>query len=148
MNPSDSSSQADGLSISARFFRFFLSGGVGFLIEAVVLTTLVKSFDFNIYLARAISFSLAVTVTWLLNRRYAFADLASARRGDEYSRYFAIQITGAVINLGIFAGLISAKPDLAQIPVVPLAVGAAIALFFNFGASRGFVFRGDGKKGI
>lgn len=147
MSPGDSSSQADGLSEYSRFFRFFLSGGVGFLIEAVVLTTLVKSFGFDIYLARAISFSLAVTVTWLLNRRYAFADLASSQRGDEYSRYFAVQITGAVINLGVFAGLIAAKPDLVQIPVLPLAVGAVVAFFFNFGASRGFVFRGDSSKG-
>lgn len=144
----DSSPQTGGLSTSARFLRFFLSGGVGFLIEAVVLTSLVKSFGFNIYLARAISFSIAVTATWVLNRRFAFADVASRQRRDEYSRYFLVQISGAVINLGIFAGLISARPVLAETPVLPLAAGAAIALFFNFAASRGLVFRGDKSQGI
>ena len=141
-SPGDSAASGDRLSKSARFLRFFLSGGVGFLIEAVVLTWLVKSFDLNIYMSRAISFSLAVTSTWLLNRRFTFADLASRDRGGEYSRYFLVQFAGAIINLSVFAGLISAIPALKETPVLPLAAGSAIALFFNFGASRSLVFRG------
>ncbi len=139
----DPLSPSHSLTISTRFLRFFLTGGVGFLIEAVILTWLVTGPGLNIYLGRAVSFSVAVTVTWLLNRRFAFADLASRERKGEYSRYFLVQIAGAVINLGVFVALVSGWTELKSVPVIPLAAGAAVALFFNFGASRWLVFRGD-----
>ena len=142
-SPSDASTPGDGLVTSARFLRFLLCGGAGFLVDAIILTWLMKGFDFNIYTGRAISFSFAVTTTWLLNRRFSFADLASRNLGGEYYRYFVVQIAGAVINLGVFVALISAIPGLRAIPVVPLAGGAAIALLFNFGASRALVFRAN-----
>ena len=132
-----------GLSPFARFFRFSITGGIGCVIEAIVLTWLVTGQGVDIYLARGVSFSLAVTATWLLNRRFAFAGLASNRRGQEYSRYFLVQVVGAVINLAVFASLVGVRPELRTVPVLPLAAGAAVALVFNFAASRWLVFRGN-----
>jgi putative flippase GtrA len=61
--------------------------------------------------------------------------------GREYSVYVLVQIIGAAINLVIFVVIIELVPDLAQIPVIPLAVGAIAGLLFNFTASSLFVFR-------
>jgi len=131
-----------GMPVLSRFARFAAAGGIGFLIEAVILTWLVQGQGLNIYGARAISFSVAVTATWAINRNFAFAGLQQQRRGREYSAYFLVQIIGAVINLGVFALAIAVQPGLRSLPVAPLAIGAAVALVFNFLASRNWVFHG------
>jgi putative flippase GtrA len=128
--------------VLSRFARFTAAGGIGFLIEAVILTWLVQGQGLNIYAARLVSFSVAVTATWAINRNFAFAGLKQHRKGREYSAYFLVQIIGAAINLGIFATVVAIRPGLRSIPVFPLAIGAAVALVFNFVASRTWIFRG------
>jgi putative flippase GtrA len=123
------------------------AGAVGFTIEAVVITILVVLLDTNIYLARLISFTLAVLATWRLNRQFAFSGSASADRAREYGRYFLVQTCGAAVNLGVFAVLVTLYQDLREWPVIPLAAGAAVALLFNFVVSRAFVFVGRGQSG-
>ncbi len=120
--------------------RFAVIGSVGFLVDAAVLTGLVSALDWGLYEARAVSFSLAVSVTWYLNRRYTFADRISADRKREYARYVAIQIVGALINLGVYVTVARAAPAFAAYPVIPLAAGSAVAMVFNFMASRRFAF--------
>ena len=51
-----------------------------------------------------------------------------------------VQVIGAAINLLVFVVAIELFAGLARVPVVPLAMGAALALLFNFGASSRFVF--------
>jgi len=97
-------------------------------------------FDFDHYRARAISFAIAVTATWYMNRRWVFERNAVPVSGREYSSYFVVQILGAIINLSVFVAVIELLPDLATLPVIPLAIGAAAALLFNFTMSSRFVF--------
>ena len=118
--------------------RFAMVGGLGFLVDASVLTLLVNGLAQNHFSARGVSFTLAVTVTWLANRRWTFEP--THNRGKEYVGYIITQIIGAVINLGIYVLLIQLIPELAKLPVVPLACGALIAMIFNFFATRHFVF--------
>ena len=122
-----------------RLFRFALVGGVGFIVDATVLTLLVNGLGYGHYVSRAVSFSLAVTVTWLLNRRWVFE--AASPTGREYSGYFAVQLLGAFINLGVYVLVIEIVPALAALPVVPLAVGSAVAMFSNYLLARRFVYR-------
>jgi putative flippase GtrA len=120
-------------------------GCVGFAIEAIILTALATYLGVNIYLARAISFTVALTATWYLNGRFTFpSDRHGGRdsKAREYGRYAAVQVVGAMTNLAVFGGLIAFVPSLKAIPVVPLAVGAALGLLINFGGSRLWVFRG------
>jgi putative flippase GtrA len=123
------------------------AGAVGFVIEAVVITVLVVLWDTNIYLARLISFTLAVLATWRLNRQFAFSGSASPDRAREYGRYFLVQTCGAAVNLGVFAVLVTVYAGLQTWPVIPLAAGAAVALVFNFAVSRAFVFVGREQSG-
>ncbi len=122
-----------------RLVRFALVGGVGFLVDATVLTLLVNGMGYGHYASRAVSFTLAVTVTWLLNRRWVFGAGPPTRR--EYSGYFVVQLSGAVINLGVYVLLIELVPRLAAIPVLPLAAGAVVALLSNFLLVQRFVYR-------
>ena len=131
---------------SRRLPKFAGVGAIGFIIDAGILTTLMTGFGFHHYPARAISFGAAVTATWYLNRRWVFNRAATRMTGSEYFRYVVVQIIGATINLAVFVLAIELSEDLARIPVVPLAMGAALALLFNFSASSRFVFVAGPKR--
>lgn len=125
-----------------RFLGFSAVGVVGFVVDAAVLTVLSTGFGFNVYLARCVSFSTAVVVTWFLNRTYVFGEAVVSERGKfaEYGRYLGIQIVGAMINLAVFAALLVAYPRLEAVPIVPLAAGSLVALVFNFAGAGWLVF--------
>jgi putative flippase GtrA len=127
---------------SRQLLTFTAIGGVGFIIDASVLTTLFQFFGLNLYISRMFSFGCASFATWLLNRTFTFAGLADKTRvkSAEYFRYITVQIIGSLLNLAIFTLLISTHPELRQWPVFPLAVGAAFALIFNFTATRYWVY--------
>ena len=128
------------MSFLRRLPGFVLVGAIGFLIDAAILTALMKGLGFGPYGARAVSFTIAVTATWYMNRRWVFERNAVRMTSREYTSYIAVQVIGALINLSVFAAVIEFVPDLVEMPVIPLAVGAAVALVFNFGASSRFVF--------
>jgi putative flippase GtrA len=127
---------------SRRFAKFIAVGGIGFLVDAGVLTLAVGAFGASVYPARALSFSVAVFATWLLNRTFVF-DSAGRRAPvvGEYSRYLVTQVIAAFCNLAVFAALIEVLPRLATTPVVPLAAGAVLGAFVNYGGSAWWVFR-------
>jgi putative flippase GtrA len=122
-----------------RLSRFVCVGGAGFIVDAVILTLLVNGFDWSQYSARVLSFGAAVSATWYANRRWVFKPTKSKR--GEYGRYVGFQLVGAAINLSAYVSIIEGFPALAKFPVVPLAIGAALALIFNYLASSRFVFR-------
>jgi putative flippase GtrA len=129
------------LAISQPAFGWFvLAGASGFVVDAGILTLLMRIAGLPLMAARAVSFSCAVTVTWLINRNVAFARRARPRVSREYVGYVLIQVFGAVINFGVFAACIALLPALAAWPVVPLAAGAAVALLFNFVAAQSVLY--------
>jgi putative flippase GtrA len=126
-----------------KILLFGMVGAVGFVVDAFLLTVLTVKFGLDVLPARSVSFSCATFVTWLLNRTLTFSSQASRdpqARKKEYFLYLTVQMVGAVLNFMIFLALIEWNPALRQIPVIPLAVGAVVALVFNFTVSRKFVF--------
>jgi putative flippase GtrA len=122
---------------------FALIGGIGFLVDALVLALLVHGHGWGKYSARFVSFAIAVTVTWLLNRNFTFADNRTSNRRSEYTRYITVQITGMGINLLIYSLCIETSAVMDRWPVIALAVGSAVALIFNYVGARIFVFTGE-----
>ena len=132
-------------SIKDSFLRFVLVGGVGFLIEAALLTALVREAHWVAWHGRLITFPLAVTATWWLNRRYAFRGTRNAAGRAEYAAYFAIQLGGAALNFGVFALCLRLEPALGDWPAVPLAVGGIAGLLFNFAVARTVLYRAPNR---
>lgn len=126
---------------------FAIVGAIGFVIDALILTLLMTGAGFEPYGARAISFSVAVTTTWYLNRRWVFRRASIPMTRREYLSYVVVQIIGAAINLLVFVVAIEWFDELRNAPVIPLAMGAALALVFNFGASSRFVFAHSHEPG-
>lgn len=114
------------------FRKFLLIGGVGFLIDAVVLTVLAQVAGWPPWHARAVSFPPAVLATWWLNRRYTFTGRGLKRRTTEALSYLAIQTCGLGINFAVFGTLLARVPFLQRWPGGALAAGAAAGLCFNF----------------
>ena len=123
--------------IAARELRnFVLIGGLGFAIDATILTVLTSLFGWAPWYARIPSFFTAVLVTWALNRRHTFAGRGLQRLSTEAFIYIVIQICGAAINLGLFGACLYYAPRLRTMPVIPLAIGAIGGLAWNFTASN------------
>lgn len=126
----------------SRFAPFVGVGAIGFAVDASILTALTAGFGWSNYAARAVSFSIAITVTWLCNRNWVFMRTSNPRR--EYGAWVLTQIVGATINLGGYVLLLTLFPALERFPVVALMGGGILALLFNYFAARRWVFVNPG----
>ena len=126
------------LHVQAR--TFFFIGIVGFIVDGGILTLLHARLDFSPVSARFVSFPIALSTTWLLNRHFTFTQREDRHIGKEWLLYALVNTTGALLNLGCFIFLVRTWDQLAAYPIVPLAMAAAIAMLFNFTGSRFLVF--------
>ena len=133
-SPSEPVTAADraGRRSPRQVLSFLAVGGVGFVVEAVILTALTRYAAWSPWQARIPSFLTAVLITWALNRRHTFAGRGLQRRSAEAFLYTTIQGGGALINLGIFGVCLALLPQLVNVPVIPLAIGAVGGFAFNF----------------
>ena len=120
---------------------FLFAGTMGFVIDAVVLTALHNLGSVPLLPARLLSFGTAVTATWLLNRRYTFADRHWSPLLSEWLRYVLVNSVGATINLGIFFLVVGSWPAAPGQPVLALAVASLTALGVNFFGSKYVAFQ-------
>lgn len=127
---------------SNKALAFSLIGGIGFIVDASVLTLLFNGLDINVFLSRACSFSAATLVTWQLNRAYTFKAHIPVinSKSREYGRYISVQVGGALLNLAVFSIVIFYVPDLRSIVVIPLAIGAVFGLVFNYLGTHYWVY--------
>jgi putative flippase GtrA len=126
---------------AGQIFRFVAIGGIGFGVEALVLALLVLWQDWGPYAARFISFPIAVTATWLLNRTFTFGS-SQFGRGREYFSYLSVQLVGVIINFSVYYWHVEQYNKLQGNPVFSLFLGSIIAMGFNFVGSKYLVFRG------
>jgi putative flippase GtrA len=126
--------------VRAELARFAAVGALGFAVDAAVLQSLVSAAGWSPFAARALSFPVALTATFLLNRAWTFPALRLPP-ARAYGAYGAIQVVGALINLAVFSACLLVAPPLYERPVVALGIGAVVSLLFNFYASRALVFR-------
>ncbi|MBU2847771.1 GtrA family protein [Acidithiobacillus ferriphilus] len=119
---------------------FSLAGVTGFLVDADMVWTLTRE-GVDPITAQAIAFTVAVTVTWLLNRRFTFAQHASPNWLREWLHYVAANSIGAVVNNGVYVLLVLSIAFFSREPVLAVAAGSLAGLVFNFTASRAWVFR-------
>jgi putative flippase GtrA len=127
--------------------NFAIVGGLGFVTEAVILQLLTATGLVGPYLARCVSFPVAVTLTWLLNRRLTFATRSADNPGRRYVLYALGQVVAALANLGTYAALVYLEPRLRGAPVLALGGGAVVGLVINFWWADQVVFARDLSRG-
>ena len=127
------------LLIGTRFFRFCGTGVIGFTVDAGILSILTKLGHLPTIPSRGLSFSVAVVVTWALNRRWTFC--ASTRPScREFLAYIASQGVGLGVNFGIFSLLIISQAPLVGRPLPALGLSSLFALTINYAGLRIFAF--------
>lgn len=139
----EASAKEQSLSERHRAARYLVVGGIGFAVDAGVLSVLVHLLLWDPYSARVVSFLAAVTVTWLLHRVYSFTGLSRYSKKSEYVRFVTTQVLGALSNFLVYSVLIYFVPFFGKLPIIPLAFGSAVGLIVNYGLSRIFVFPGE-----
>jgi putative flippase GtrA len=125
--------------IVRQMFSFGLVGVLGFLVDAGVLYVALYG-GLGLYAGRAVSYMTAVSATWVLNRRYTFERASGRNRLHEWARFVISQLSGATINLGMYALLVHMSPLVARYPIIGVAVGSVSGLLVNFSVARAYVF--------
>ena len=123
----------------SQFLRFGAVGTVGFSVDAAVLYVLISA-GADAYIARALSFAVAVTATWTLNRAWTFRNAPAQPGRNRYARYLGVQIAAALINYACYAVVLSFIPATPVNAVLALAVGSAVGLAVNFIGAKRLVF--------
>lgn len=121
--------------------RFAAVGVVGFFVDAGVLMAARALLGMDLYTARALSYIAAATSTWAMNRTFTFKEHASAAWLKEWARFFAANLVGGGVNLGVYAALVKYVPLVYQHPVLGVAAGSLSGMCVNFVLSRVYVFR-------
>ena len=129
-----------------RFARFCLVGGIGFVTDAGLMALCIHGFGCGPFAARAVSFTVAVLVTFLLNRSLSFADLQGRPVLSALAGYLLVQAFGFACNMLVFALAILRLPEPFSAPLAALALASAVALVLNYAGARLLVFSRVGSR--
>jgi len=125
----------------AEFFRFGLVGTLGFGVDTAVLYLCLYGGEFGFYSARLISFLVAATFTWALNRSFTFRFDHGNKSYRQWSRFLLVNAFGGAVNYAVYASLIVSGAPFTQHPVLAVAAGSVGGLAFNFTLSKALVFQ-------
>jgi putative flippase GtrA len=121
--------------------RFGIVGVVGFVVDAGVLTLGLRA-GTGPWLGRVLSYVVAATVTFSLNRAWTFRTADRSRpMMRAWSMFLVINLVGFLCNYGAYAALIATVPLVRELPVLGVAAGSLAGMAGNFLLSRRFVFR-------
>jgi Predicted membrane protein len=121
-------------------FLFAIAGGLGFIVDSILLYIFL---DFlGLYFSRVVSFLGAVIVTWLFNRFFTFKSCSSGHSLlGEFLKYLSLMGVGGVINIVSYMVCIRAFVLVSSYPVIGVAIGSIMGMFFNYATSKIFLFK-------
>jgi putative flippase GtrA len=134
------------MALSRQLLAFSVVGTIGFAVDAAILYAAMTVLGTGLYVGRAISYLVAATTTWALNRRFTFHGQRSSVRIIEWGRFLAANAVGGLVNYGTYAALVATQPTAAAHPVIGVAAGSLAGLALNFMLSRYLVFRGGPRN--
>ncbi|WP_169711819.1 GtrA family protein [Henriciella litoralis] len=120
-----------------RIFRFGIVGGVGFVVDAAIVTALIHS-GLDPFSSRAISMGAATLVTWRLNRSFTFKPSQSSQ-ASEGVRYAFVAGCAALANYLVYAALVMSS--IHMIPAVAVAVASAVSMWISYFGYGHIAFR-------
>jgi len=124
-----------------QFIRFALVGTAGFVVDVATLQGVMWLAGVDPYLGRFLSYLVAATCTWWMNRKFTFPDAEQTRLHKQWARFVAVNGAGGVMNFLTYFVVLSVAGEVAWGPASGVAAGSIAGLFFNYTASRLWVFR-------
>jgi putative flippase GtrA len=131
--------------VAHQFARFAVVGIVGFAVDTATLYAVVAVFSLNLYAARVVSFLVAASVTWFLNRTWTFPMPVRQSAPRQWLAFLSANSLGGIVNYLVYAVLIGAVALARRWPVIAIGMGSLSGLSLNFLLSRTLVFRRTGS---
>lgn len=134
--------------LTAQFLRFGVVGTIGFLVDTTVLLTAV-ALGAGPYAGRVLSYLVAASTTWALNRAWTFrarAGAADPRR--QWALFVALNLGGFVANYGTYLLVTTWLGTEPWQLVVGVAAGALAGMTINFTVARQIIFRPAGPATV
>lgn len=125
-------------------YMFLLVGVIGFIADSAaygLASTFLPPSG-----ARLCSIWLAIGVTWLLNRRFAFTPSAQKSLLVEYTHYLLSSLCGAAVNYVIFLCLLEGFDIAGMGEYIAIFISSAGAAAFNFLLYKYVVFEHPSKR--
>lgn len=126
---------------ASRFARFFVVGGLGFVVDAGGVILLSDLLGLAPWLARIPSFLVATVVTYAFHRRWTFGTDPRGGVVRGWLTYITATSLGALLNYGAFALWTASQGETPLMLFVGTAIGSAIGLAFNYTMSSRLIFR-------
>ena len=117
--------------------RFLLVGGLIFIVDGLVLFTLINAFSLPPLVSRTVSCSVALMAAFYLHARFTF--LVSPSRGTLF-RYLVSQSLSAGLNFSVYAVWLVYGYSY-KAPLIGLTIGSISAMIFNYFVNKYFVYR-------
>lgn len=121
-----------------RLASFAVAGGSGFVVDATVLTLLMKLTPLGPYSARIFAIAAAMTTTFLINRTVTFGK-SGRHVVHEGARYGFVALIGAGLNYAIYSALLLAMPGVIT-PLMALVIAVGVVTVFSYLGYSRFVF--------
>lgn len=129
-----------GFQIKRSLLWFLVAGSLAYVVDVAVLTLLRDAL--GVYAARAVSFWMAATTTWLINRNISFAGRsASGGLLTEYLRYLGLMLGGGAVNLAVYSLLASTLPQGPLWLMLYVAAGTLVAMTVNYISMSRLLYR-------
>jgi len=122
-----------------QFLRFGVVGVIGFGVDTGVVYALRGLV--GIYAAGLISYLVAASGNWLLNRVWTFRGHGRGSAFRQWLMFLAANSVGFVLNRGVFFSLVAAFALVHRVPVIGIAAGTLAGMFANFALSHRLVFK-------
>ncbi|PDS80716.1 GtrA family protein [Rhizobium sp. L43] len=123
-----------------KLIRFAIAGGIGFLVDAGILSALLNLTPLGPFLARLIAIAFAMAATWAFNRSFTF-DRSGRSLAAEGFRYGSVGVTAALVNYGLYSALLLSLPSLQ--PLAAMVIASVASMVFSFFGYSRFVFRAE-----
>ena len=122
-----------------QFCMFGTVGVFGLVLDTATVYAL--RHQLGLYGAGLVSYVVAATGTWALNRVWTFRGSGGGPAHRQWARFLAANSVGFVLNRGTYALLVTFVALCAAQPVFATSGGAIAGMFMNFSLSRTMVFR-------
>ncbi len=126
-----------------QFVKFSFVGGFTALIDLVIYNVLVLKFKMNMYLARTISFTIAICVGYFLHRFWTFRS-KDPKIFHQFFRFVLTVTIGLAINLIMMKIVSYFVLNLSSVfwqKNIPVLVAMAIAFLWNFFVNKYWAFK-------
>jgi len=118
---------------------FLIAGLMGFATEASIIRLGIEILDAHPVILRAISFPIAVLVTWIINRHFGFRVTAPVSFG-EFVRYFNSNVIAQSANFIIFTLLTYSLSHFKKWPELALLLATTVSMLISFKLYSAHVF--------